>query len=50
MVEIKVINKSTNHLPQFSTEHSAGVDLRAYLKDSIVLKNKVLDLVFYILN
>ncbi len=38
MVEIKVINKSTNPLPQFSTEHSAGVDLRAYLKDSIVLK------------
>lgn len=38
MVEIKVINQSNNILPQFSTEHSAGVDLRAFLKDRIVMK------------
>jgi len=38
MIEIKVINKSTNELPQFATEHSAGVDLRAFLEEKIVLK------------
>jgi len=38
MVEIKVINKSNNILPQFSTEHSAGVDLRAFLNERIVIK------------
>ena len=38
MIEIKVINKSDNELPQFATEHSAGVDLRAFLEEKIVLK------------
>lgn len=38
MIEIKVINNSANELPQFATEHSAGVDLRAFLDEKIVLK------------
>ena len=35
---IKVINKSNNKLPEFATEHSSGVDLRAFLEGKIVLK------------
>lgn len=35
---IKVINKSTNKLPHYSTEASAGMDLRADLKEKITLK------------
>lgn len=38
MVQVKVINRSSNVLPKFSTEHSAGVDLRAFLDEKIVLK------------
>ncbi len=35
---IKVINKSNNSLPEYSTEHSAGMDLRANLDQSVTLK------------
>ncbi|MGE5394041.1 MAG: dUTP diphosphatase [Candidatus Saccharibacteria bacterium] len=35
---IKVVNKSSNSLPEYSTEHSAGMDLRANLSQPIVLK------------
>ena len=35
---IKVINKSNNKLPEFATEHSSGVDLRAFLEEKIILK------------
>ena len=38
MINIQVINKSNNELPQFATEHSAGVDLRAFLNEKIVIK------------
>jgi dUTP pyrophosphatase len=38
MLEIKVINKSHHELPDFGTIHSAGVDLRAYIDTSIVIK------------
>jgi dUTP pyrophosphatase len=38
MVTIKIINKSTNDLPQYATNLSAGMDLRANLTESIVLK------------
>ena len=34
-MEIKVINKSNNPLPKYSTPQSAGMDLRANIKDSI---------------
>lgn len=37
-MQIKVINKSDNPLPQYSTLHSAGMDLRANLENSITLK------------
>jgi len=35
MLTIKVINTSNNPLPDFATVDSAGVDLRAHLKESI---------------
>jgi dUTP pyrophosphatase len=36
-MKIKVINKSKHNLPQYSTEASAGMDLRANIKNDIVL-------------
>lgn len=35
---IKVINQSTNPLPQYQTEHSAGLDLMAFITEPIILK------------
>ncbi len=35
---VKIINKSNNPLPAYSTGHSAGMDLRAYLDRDISLK------------
>lgn len=35
---IKIVNKSDNPLPGYSTELSAGMDIRAYLKEEILLK------------
>lgn len=35
---IKVINKSNNSLPEYSTEHSAGMDLKANLDQPLTLK------------
>jgi len=37
-MKVKVVNKSKNPLPQYSTVNSAGLDLRANLKSSVVLK------------
>ncbi len=37
-MEIKIVNKSGNQLPGYETEFSAGMDLRANLSDSIVIK------------
>lgn len=37
MTEVQVINKSKHDLPHYSTLHSAGMDLRANLDESIVL-------------
>ncbi len=37
MINIKVINKSSNPLPNFSTPQSAGVDLRANLESPITI-------------
>ena len=34
-MEVKVINKSNNPLPEYSTPQSAGMDLRANIEDSI---------------
>lgn len=37
-MKIKIINKSHHPLPQYATPLSAGLDLRAFLKESITLK------------
>lgn len=38
MMKIKVVNKSKHPLPHYATTQSAGMDLRANLDESIVLK------------
>lgn len=37
-ITVKVVNKSQNPLPQYSTEGSAGMDLRASLSEPITLE------------
>ena len=37
-MNIKIINKSHHPLPSFATKQSAGMDLRANLESSVVLK------------
>jgi len=37
-MKVKIINKSSNELPQYSTEHAAGMDLRANLLEEVVLR------------
>lgn len=37
-MQIKIINKSENPLPNYSTSLSAGMDLRANLTESVTLK------------
>lgn len=38
MLQIRIINKSDHPLPAYETRSSAGMDLRANLQESIVLK------------
>ena len=35
---VKVINKSKHLLPEYQTEHSAGLDLKANIETSVLLK------------
>ncbi len=37
-MEIKIVNKSDNDLPAYSTELSAGMDVRAFLSKPVTLK------------
>ena len=37
-MEIKIVNKSNNENPAYSTQYSAGMDLRAFLPEPVVLK------------
>ena len=37
-MKIKIINKSTNPLPEYSTEWSSGLDLRANIEEPVTLK------------
>ncbi len=37
-MEVRLINRSKNQLPAYETEASAGVDLRADIEQSIILK------------
>ena len=36
-LKVKIINKSKNPLPNYATENSAGMDLRANLSDTVTL-------------
>ena len=38
MIEIQVINKGHHPLPQYATEQSAGMDLRANIDEQIVIQ------------
>ena len=38
IVKVKIINRSNNALPSYSTEDSAGMDLRAWLQEPMVLE------------
>ncbi len=37
-MQINIINKSDNALPKYETEQSAGVDLRAFLQEDVIVK------------
>ena len=37
-IEIKIINRSENPLPEYATALSAGMDVRAYLSENLVLQ------------
>lgn len=39
-MKINIVNKSDNKLPEYATESSAGVDLRAYLERPVIIKPK----------
>lgn len=38
MLTVKVINQSTNALPEYQTEQSAGMDLRAMLDEDVIIQ------------
>ncbi len=38
MSVLKIVNKSNNELPHYATEGSSGLDLRAFLEESITLQ------------
>lgn len=37
-MQINVINKSTHQLPAYETAHAAGLDLRAFITEEIIIK------------
>lgn len=37
-MKVKIINKSSHPVPAYETLHSAGMDLRAELKESVLIK------------
>ncbi|WP_016776822.1 dUTP diphosphatase [Anaerophaga thermohalophila] len=38
MIKVKLVNRSSNEVPEFATSGSAGVDLRAFLDEPVILK------------
>ena len=38
-MNIKIVNKSSNDLPEYGTDHAAGMDLRANLTDEVILES-----------
>jgi dUTP pyrophosphatase len=37
-ITVKIINQSANPLPEYATEGSSGMDIRAHLEDAVSLK------------
>jgi len=37
-MKVKIVNKSLNELPEYSTKHAAGMDLRANLNEEVILE------------
>jgi len=37
-MKIRIVNKSPHQLPLYETEHAAGMDLRAYTGNAVILK------------
>jgi dUTP pyrophosphatase len=37
-MEIRIVNKSDNELPDYGTVHSSGMDVRAFLREDVVLR------------
>ena len=37
-VEVKIINRSSNPLPEYATPGSSGMDIRAYLSEPVTLR------------
>jgi len=37
-MKIKIVNKSSNELPEYGTKHAAGMDLRANLKEEVIME------------
>lgn len=44
-MEIKIINNSNNPLPAYETAHAAGMDLRAFVNEAIVLNPNARELI-----
>jgi len=38
MIKIKLEEGNTNEIPKYETENSAGMDLRAFVKEEVILK------------
>jgi len=38
-MKVRIVNRSKHELPSYSTEHSAGLDLRANIADDIILQS-----------
>ncbi|MGD9991949.1 MAG: dUTP diphosphatase [Salinivirgaceae bacterium] len=37
-MKVKIVNKSDNPVPEYATAHAAGMDLRAFIENDIVLQ------------
>ena len=37
-LKVKIVNRSTNELPAYSTDQSAGMDLRAWIDEPVTLQ------------
>ncbi|NEW83748.1 MAG: dUTP diphosphatase [Mariniphaga sp.] len=37
-MKVKIVNKSLNELPEYSTQHAAGMDLRANLLEEVIME------------